>query len=119
MFRTHVFAIAIFLFVAQTSFVSGNPLGSIAHLLHRSRDSSYSEAYVLTLVPNKMAFDHKALFRGLNSVKNTIGRMSTFDSNEIPHLDNPLQLGFVRPPTLPTSNLPNKALCIESKLLRK
>ncbi len=102
MFQPSFLAILVCFVAVQLSTVACNPLGPIAHLMHRSTDSSYSEAYVLTMTPNKMAFDPKALLRGLNSVKKTIGRMSTFDSNEYPHLDNPLQLGFVCPPTLPT-----------------
>jgi hypothetical protein len=114
MFRVSTLTAALCLIAVHSSFVAGNPLGPIAHLMHRSTDSSYSEAYVLTMAPSRMTFDPKALVRGFNSVKNTLGRMSTFDSNEYPHLDNPLQLGFVRPPTLPT--IPLRA---EANSLRK
>jgi hypothetical protein len=110
-----LFLLALFCLIAiQTPSAAGNPLGPIAHLMHKSTDSSYSEAYVLTMAPSKMAFNPQDLLRGFNSVKNTLGRMSTFDSNEYPHLDNPLQLGFVRPPTLPAMSLR-----VETSSLRK
>ena len=112
MFRTSILVAVLCLIASQTSSAAGNPLGPIAHLMHKSTDSSYSEAYVLTMAPTKMAFDPKALLRGFNSVKNTLGRMSTFDSNEYPHLDNPLQLGFVRPPTLPVITRRVESSCL-------
>ncbi len=94
------------LVAAETAyFASASPLDPIAHFMRRSNDVSYSEAYVASITPNKFSVDHTAMLRGLNSVKNGLGRLATFDTNEYAHFDNPLQLGFVRPPTVPFTHL--------------
>ena len=91
---------------AETAYyAAASPLDPIAHLMRRSNDASYSEAYVATMTTNKFSVDAKAVLRGLNSVKNGLGRLATFDTNEYAHFDNPLQLGFVRPPTVPFASL--------------
>lgn len=91
--------IIAFVFLSFSGVVGAmNPL---AHILHtRQLDSSYSEAYVPTISPNSVSVDHKTLLRGLNSAKRCLGKLATFDTNEYAHFDNPLQLGFIEPPTL-------------------
>ena len=100
-----LFAFVVIL-AAETAYnAAASPLDPIAHFMRRSDDASYSEAYVATMTPNKFSVDHKAVLRGLNSVKNGLSRLATFDTNEYAHFDNPLQLGFVRPPTVPFVSL--------------
>ena len=101
-------SLALILFASQ-SVLAENPLHPIAHFLRKAQDSSYSEAYVPMIAPNKLTIDHKAFLRGLNIAKNCVGRIATFDTNEYAHFDNPLQLGFVQPPsTLPFFALRSK-----------
>ena len=109
-FRTHSkmirsFFVLLALIAAQSVSAGGNP---IAHFLHKAQDSSYSEAYITTIAPTKLTVDNKALLRGLNTAKNCIGRLATFDCNEYAHFDNPLQLGFIEPPKLPSFLLRSK-----------
>ena len=99
---SHLLAIVAILTAETAYYAAASPLDPIAHFMRRSNDASYSEAYVATMTPNKFSVDHKAMLRGLNSVKNGLGRLATFDTNEYAHFDNPLQLGFVRPPTVPS-----------------
>ncbi len=102
MIRTaYIFALVAILASEYAPYATASPLDPIAHFMRRSSDASYSEAYVATMTPNKFSVDHKAMLRGLNSVKNGLGRLATFDTNEYAHFDNPLQLGFVSPPTVP------------------
>ena len=98
-------ATTVFVFTLLAASVSANP---IAHFLRRGQDSSYSEAYVPMMAPTKLTFDHKALLHGLNTAKNCLGKLATYDSNEYAHFDNPLQLGFVPPPALPIFSLRSK-----------
>ena len=100
-----LFAVASILAAETACLAAANPLNPIAHFMRRSDDASYSEAYVATMISNKFSVDHKAVLRGLNSVKNGLGCLATFDTNEYAHFDNPLQLGFVRPPTVPFVSL--------------
>ena len=93
------------LIAVQSAVACGNP---IVHFLHKAQNSGYSEAYVPSLAPNKLTVDHKAFLRGLSTVKNCVGKLATFDTNEYAHFDNPLQLGFVEPPSVPL-------FCLRSK----
>ncbi len=102
---SYLFAIVAILSAEFAYHAAAGPLDPIALFMRRSNDASYSEAYVATMTPNKFSVDHQAVLRGLNSVKNGLGRLATFDTNEYAHFDNPLQLGFVRPPTLPFMSL--------------
>ena len=106
MTRSSLLLSFVAILAAETAcYAAASPLDPIAHLMRRSNDASYSEAYVATMAPNKFSVDHKAVLRGLNSVKNGLGRLATFDTNEYAHFDNPLQLGFVSPPTVPFVSL--------------
>jgi hypothetical protein len=100
-------ALALILFASHSA-LAENPLHPIAHFLRKAQGSSYSEAYVPMMAPSKLTVDHQALVRGLTMAKNCVGRIATFDTNEYAHFDNPLQLGFVQPPTLPFFSLRSK-----------
>lgn len=94
------YSVLLFALAILQSVAIGNCINPISHFLRRGQDNSYAEAYVPTIAPTSVSVDHKAILRGLNSAKRCLGNLATFDTNEYAHFDNPLQLGFIEPPTL-------------------